>query len=64
MDWAAEQNVKHFRAMLETENDPARRGMIERLLAEEKAKLREESAGQARPEPRPGEETARTARHR
>jgi hypothetical protein len=40
MDWAAEQNVKHFRAMLESESDPARRGTIERLLAEEKAKLK------------------------
>jgi hypothetical protein len=33
-------NVEHYRRLLATETDPAKRGTIEKLLAEEEAKLR------------------------
>ncbi len=32
------QNIAHYVNQLETEKDPAKRAMLERLLAEEKAK--------------------------
>jgi hypothetical protein len=32
-------NIEHFRTKLATEGDPAKREMLERLLAEENAKL-------------------------
>ena len=32
-------NIAHFRKLLATENDPVKRKTIERLLAEEEAKL-------------------------
>jgi hypothetical protein len=32
-------NIQHFKKLLESELDPAKRQMIERLLAEEEAKL-------------------------
>lgn len=35
----AELNIKHFRKLLESESDPDKRRTIERLLAEEEAKL-------------------------
>jgi hypothetical protein len=34
-----EANIAHFKKLLESEADPERRGRIERLLAEEEAKL-------------------------
>jgi hypothetical protein len=34
-----ELNIRHFRELLETEQDPAKRDMIERLLAEQEQKL-------------------------
>ncbi len=36
---AADLNIAHFKKLLETETDPAKRQTIERLLAEEEAKL-------------------------
>jgi len=36
-----ELNIRHFRELLETERDPAKREMIERLLSEEEQKLAE-----------------------
>jgi len=38
-DWIARANIEHYTTLLETEKDPQRRAMIERELAEEKAKL-------------------------
>ena len=35
----ADLNIAHFKALLATETDPVKRQTIERLLAEEKAKL-------------------------
>jgi hypothetical protein len=35
----AELNIEHFKRLLAVEMDPAKRQTIERLLAEEKAKL-------------------------
>ena len=35
----ADLNIEHFRKMLAVETDPAKRQTIERLLAEEEAKL-------------------------
>ena len=35
----AHLNIQHFKRLLESETDPGRRLMIERLLAEEEAKL-------------------------
>jgi len=35
----AEQNIQHFKAALARETDEGRRFLLERLLAEEKAKL-------------------------
>jgi hypothetical protein len=35
----ADLNIAHFRKLLSTETDPAKRQTIERLLAEEEAKL-------------------------
>ena len=35
----ADLNIAHFRKLLATETDPAKRQTIERLLAEEEAKL-------------------------
>jgi hypothetical protein len=34
-------NIEHFKLLLETETDPAKRAIIIRLLAEEEAKLKE-----------------------
>ena len=34
-----ELNIRHFRELLETEQDPAKRDMIERLLVEQEQKL-------------------------
>jgi hypothetical protein len=36
----ARLNVEHYRRLLATETDSAKRAMIEKLLAEEEAKLR------------------------
>jgi len=36
-----ELNIKHYRKLLETETDTAKRGTIAQLLAEEEAKLAE-----------------------
>ena len=35
----AELNIEHYRKLLSTETDPTRRATLERLLAEEEAKL-------------------------
>jgi hypothetical protein len=35
----ARLNIEHFRRLLESETDPTKRQTIERLLAEEQAKL-------------------------
>ncbi len=35
----AHLNIQHFKKLLESETDPGRRQMIERLLVEEEAKL-------------------------
>lgn len=35
----AELDLEHFRALLERETDPSKRQTLERLLAEEQAKL-------------------------
>ena len=37
----AELNVEHYQRLLATETDPKKRDTIERLLAEEEAKLRQ-----------------------
>lgn len=41
----ADLNIAHFRKLLETEIDPAKRQTIERLLAAEEAKLAAALAG-------------------
>jgi len=38
-DWIAEANIKHFKKLLEKEKEQQKRSVIERELAEEKAKL-------------------------
>jgi hypothetical protein len=38
-DWIAKANIEHFKKLLETEQDPQKRSVIERELAEEQAKL-------------------------
>ncbi|HVX78498.1 MAG TPA: hypothetical protein VHB49_20395 [Bradyrhizobium sp.] len=38
-DEIAKANILHFKKLLETEKDPQKRGVIERLLAEEELKL-------------------------
>jgi hypothetical protein len=35
----AKANIQHFEKLLETETDPKKRGVLERLLAEERLKL-------------------------
>ena len=35
----AKANIEHFRELLQTETDAKKRGVLERLLAEEKLKL-------------------------
>lgn len=35
----AKANIEHFKRLLETETEPKKRAMIERLLAEEESKL-------------------------
>jgi hypothetical protein len=35
----ADLNIAHFRKLLETETDPAKRDTIQRLLSDEEAKL-------------------------
>jgi hypothetical protein len=42
----ARLNIEHYRRLLATETDPAKRVMIEKLLAEEEAKLRALEADQ------------------
>ena len=39
MDWIARANIEHFKKLLETETDPKKRGVLERLLTEEELKL-------------------------
>jgi hypothetical protein len=40
MDKAAAQlNIEHYRKLLSTETEPSKRAVLERLLAEEEAKL-------------------------
>ena len=41
----ADLNIEHFRKLLASETDPAKRQTIERLLAEEEAKLGRAPAG-------------------
>jgi hypothetical protein len=38
-DWIANANVEHFKKLLKSESDPAKRRVIERELAEEEQKL-------------------------
>ncbi len=38
MDQIVRANIERFRNLLQTETDPAKRSMLNRLLAEEKAK--------------------------
>jgi hypothetical protein len=35
----AKANIEHFKKLIETETDPRKRGVLERLLAEEELKL-------------------------
>ena len=42
--FVARHNVQHFREMLITETDPQQRVMLEKLLAEELAKLADEAS--------------------
>ncbi len=37
--FVARQNIQHFKERLAGESDPARRSLIERMIAEEEAKL-------------------------
>ena len=39
--WIAEQNVRHWRELLENETDAAQREMLARLIEEEEAKLKQ-----------------------
>lgn len=48
--FVAEQNVRRFHGLLETETDPDKRAMIERLLKAEAAKI--EKIGAARETPK------------
>ena len=43
----ADLNIAHFRKLLAAEADPAKRNVIERLLAEEEAKLARTQAPKA-----------------
>jgi hypothetical protein len=45
MDHIAQANIARFSRLLETETDPAKRIMIARLLAEERAKQTSSEAG-------------------
>jgi hypothetical protein len=38
-DWIARANIEHFKKLLQTEKDPAKRSVIERELGEEEQKL-------------------------
>jgi len=38
-DSIARANIEHFKKLLETENDPQKRAVIERELAEQEARL-------------------------
>jgi hypothetical protein len=44
----ADLNIAHFKKLLAAETDPVKRQTIERLLAEEEAKLARALAGKAR----------------
>lgn len=37
--FVAEQNIRHFKRLLETETDPERREVVERLLGEARGEL-------------------------
>jgi hypothetical protein len=39
--WIAEQNIRHWRELLEGEPDPAQRETLARLIKEEEAKLKQ-----------------------
>lgn len=43
----ADLNIAYFKKLLETETDPAKRQTMERLLAEEEAKLAQAQADKA-----------------
>jgi hypothetical protein len=45
----ADLNIEHFRKLLASETDPVKRQTIERLLAEEEAKLGRALAGKGGP---------------
>jgi len=45
----ADLNIAHFKRLLETETDPAKRQTIERLLAAEEAKLARALGGRGEP---------------
>ena len=47
--FVAKQNIQHFKEMLAAEADPARRVLLERMIAEEEAKLKPPPAAGARP---------------
>jgi hypothetical protein len=44
----ADLNIEHFRKLLAIETDPAKRRVIERLLAEEETKLARATAGKSK----------------
>ena len=46
----ADLNIEHFRRLLATEIDPARRQVVERLLAEEQAKQLASMPARSKPE--------------
>ena len=43
--FVARQNIAHYRHLLETEQDPAKRAKLERLLSEANAQLDDAEAG-------------------
>ncbi len=47
----AELNIQHFKQLLETETDPVKKQTIQRLLAEEEAKLALALAGKTGSKP-------------
>ena len=45
--FVAKQNIQHFKDMLAVESDPARRQLLEGMIAEEEAKLLAKAAAKA-----------------
>jgi len=55
--FVARQNIQHFKDMLAAERDPARRVLLEAMIAEEEAKLLSDQDSKA-PEPDTGGKSA------